>query len=144
MLRFEHLGVVVEDLDAAVDFFLMLGLEQEGRTTVEGEVVDRINGLDGVRAEVVILRAPDGGFALELAKYHSHPDSEGVQALPANRLGYRHLLFEVSDVNAMVDRLAEKGFGLVGEVQDYGTSWRLVYVRGPEGLIIELAEKLGA
>ena len=144
MLRFEHLGVVVEDLDAAADFFSTLGLEQEGRTTVEGEVVDRINGLDGVRAEVVMLRTPDGGFVLELAKYHSHPDTEGVQVPPANRLGYRHLLFEVSDVNEMVETLAEKGFGLVGEVQDYGDSYRLVYVRGPEGLIVELAEKLSS
>ena len=144
MLRFEHLGVVVEDLDAATDFFLALGLQQEGRTTVEGEVVDRINGLDGVRAEIVILRTPDRGFALELAKYHSPPDDEGVRVAPANRPGYRHLLFEVADVNRMVDVLAEKGFGLVGEVQDYGDSYRLVYVRGPEGLIVELAEKLPA
>ena len=144
MLRFEHLGAVVEDLDAAADFFLALGLEQEGRTTVAGEVVDRINGLDGVRAEVVILRTPDGSFALELAKYHSPADTEGVQVPPANRLGYRHLLFEVSDVNGMVERLADMGYGLVGEVQDYGDSYRLVYVRGPEGLIVELAEKLPA
>ena len=72
------------------------------------------------------------------------PDAEGVQVPPANRLGYRHLLFEISDVNGMVDKLAEKGFGLVGEVQDYGDSYRLVYVRGPEGLIVELAEKLSS
>ena len=142
MLRFEHVGVVVEDLDAAADFFLALGFEQEGRMTVEGEEVDRINGLDGVRAELVMVRTPDRTAALELVKYHSPADTEGVQALPANRLGYRHILFEVTDLNGIVDRLGEKGFGLVGEVQDYGTSYRLVYVRGPEGLIVELAEKL--
>jgi catechol 2,3-dioxygenase-like lactoylglutathione lyase family enzyme len=144
MLRFEHVGVVVEDLDAAADFFLALGFEQEGRMTVDGEVVDRINGLDGVRAELVMMRTPDRSGALELVKYHAPTDIEGVQAQPANRLGYRHITFEVSDLNAMVDRLGEKGFGLVGEVQDYGDSYRLVYVRGPEGLIVELAEKLGS
>jgi catechol 2,3-dioxygenase-like lactoylglutathione lyase family enzyme len=92
----------------------------------------------------VMMRTPDRSGALEVVKYHAPADTEGVQAQPANRLGYRHITFEVSDLNAMVDRLGEKGFGLVGEVQDYGDSYRLVYVRGPEGLIVELAEKLSS
>jgi catechol 2,3-dioxygenase-like lactoylglutathione lyase family enzyme len=136
------MGAVVEDLDVAADFFLALGFELDGRTKVEGEVVDNINGLDGVRAVIVILRTPDGSAKLELAKYHSPAADEPPRPLPANTPGFRHMLFEVDDVNGIVADLREKGFGLVGEVQDYGTSYRLVYVRGPEGLIIELAEKL--
>ena len=142
MLRFEHIGVVVGDLDAAARFFLALGFEQDGRMTVEGEVVDRIDGLDGVRAELVMMRTPDRSATLELVKYHAPESGERAQHQPANRLGYRHVLFEVDDLHGLVDRLAEEGYGLVGEVQDYGTSYRLVYVRGPEGLIVELAEKL--
>ena len=144
MLRFEHLGVVVDDLEAATAFFLDLGLERQGGTTVEGETVDKINGLDGVRAEVVMLRTPDRAFTLELAKYHAPASDHDPQPLPANTPGFRHILFEIDDVNAAVERLRKKGFDPVGEVQDYGTSYRLVYVRGPEGLIVELAEKLGS
>ena len=144
MLRFDHVGVIVEDLDAAEDFFAALGFESDGRMVVEGDVVDRINGLDGVRAELVMVRTPDRTGCLELIRYLSPVSGERVEPLPANRLGYRHIALEVSDVNGAVERLGQKGFGLVGEVQDYGTSYRLVYVRGPEGLIVELAEKLGS
>ena len=142
MLRFDHVGVIVEDLDAAEAFFSALGFESDGRMFVDGEIVDRINGLDGVRAELVMVRTPDRTGCLELIKYHSPPSDQDVEHLPSNRLGYRHIAIEVSDVRATVERLGEMGFGLVGEVQDYGTSYRLVYVRGPEGLIVELAEKL--
>jgi catechol 2,3-dioxygenase-like lactoylglutathione lyase family enzyme len=144
MLRFDHVGVIVEDLDAAEDFFLALGFESDGRMFVDGEVVDRINGLEGVRAELVMVRTPDRTGCLELIRYHSPRSGEGVEHHPADRLGYRHIAIEVDDVHGTVERLGEKGFGLVGDVQDYGTSWRLVYVRGPEGLIVELAERLGA
>jgi catechol 2,3-dioxygenase-like lactoylglutathione lyase family enzyme len=142
MLRFDHVGVVFDDLDAATEFFLGLGFEREGGTTVEGEVVDKINGLDGVRAEVVMVRTPDRTGKLELIKYHSPADGNGAQSLPPNRPGLRHICIEVEDLNGIVDRLRGQGMEPVGEVQDYGNVYRLVYLRGPEGLIVELAEKL--
>jgi catechol 2,3-dioxygenase-like lactoylglutathione lyase family enzyme len=142
MLRFDHVGVVVDDLEAAVAFFVSLGFEREGGTTVDGDVVDRINGLDGVRAELVMVRTPDRTGRLEIIKYHAPADGGGVEVLPPNRLGFRHICIEIEDLNGTVGRLRADGFEPVGEVQDYGTSYRLVYVRGPEGLILELAEKL--
>jgi catechol 2,3-dioxygenase-like lactoylglutathione lyase family enzyme len=142
MLRFDHVGVVVDDLDAAAAFFEALGFERDGNTEVSGETVDRINGLDGVRAEMVFVRTPDGTGTLELIKYHAPEAGEGAQPLPANRPGFRHICIEVEDLNAIVDRLRDEGFDTVGDVADYGTSYRLCYVRGPEGLILELAEKL--
>lgn len=144
MLRFDHVGTVVQDLDAALEFFLALGFELEGRGMVDGDVVDRINGLDGVRAEIAMIRTPDRAAKLELCKYHTPADTDGPHALPPNRLGFRHLCLEVSDVNGTVERLRDKGFDLVGEVQDYGEVYRLCYVRGPEGLIIELAQNIAA
>jgi catechol 2,3-dioxygenase-like lactoylglutathione lyase family enzyme len=142
VLRFEHVGVVVEDLDAVTAFFVDLGFELEGRTTVEGEVPDRINGLDGVRAEIVMVRTPDGTGRLELVKYLAPVDDASAEPLPPNRAGYWHITLEVDDVNGKVDRLREQGFHPVGEVQDYEDIYRLVYIRGPEGLIVELAQKL--
>lgn len=140
--RFDHVGVVVEDLDAVTAFFLELGFESEGSWLVEGETVDKINGLDGVRAQVTMVRAPDGSGKLELVKYLAPADEEGAHPSPANRLGFRHICIEVEDLYAIVDGLGDKGFGTVGEVRDYGDSYRLCYLRGPEGLIVELAEKL--
>ena len=143
MLRFDHVCVVVDDLDAAAAFFLALGFEQEGRTVVEGKAVDGVNGLDGVRAEVMMVRTPDGSGRLELAKYHAPADAEGVHPLPANRLGLRHICIEVYGLNGIVNELREKGFDTVGNVQDLEEyNYRLCYVRGPEGLIIELAERI--
>jgi catechol 2,3-dioxygenase-like lactoylglutathione lyase family enzyme len=142
MLRFDHVCVVFDDLDAAVAFFVDLGFEREGGTVVEGEVVDKINGLDGVRAEIVMVRTPDGSGRLELVKYHTPADDNGAQTLPANRLGLRHICIEVGDLDTIVAGLRDKGFDTVGEVADYGNIYRLCYVRGPEGLIVELAEKL--
>jgi catechol 2,3-dioxygenase-like lactoylglutathione lyase family enzyme len=144
MLRFEHVGVVVDDLDAVTAFFVDLGFESEGRMVVEGEVVDKINGLDGVRAELQMVRTPDRTGRLELVKYHAPTDATGPSPSPANRLGFRHIAIEVDGLNAIVERLRDKGFGTVGEVQDYGTSYRLCYVRGPEGLIVELAQKISS
>ena len=144
MLRFDHVGVVVDDLDAAAAFFIDLGFEREGGTLVEGETVDRINGLDGVRAEVVMVRTPDRTGKLELVKYLAPADNEGPYPWPANRLGCRHICIEVNDLNAIVDRLRNQGFDTVGEVQDYGNIYRLCYVRGPEGLIVELAEQIAS
>ncbi len=141
-LRFDHMGVVVDDLDAVGGFFLDLGFESDGPMMVDGEVVDRINGLDGVRAEIMMVRTPDGSGTLELVKYHAPVEDQLPQALPPNRLGFRHICVEVDDLNGIVDGLRAKGFDLVGEVQDYEDFYRLCYVRGPEGLIVELAQKL--
>jgi catechol 2,3-dioxygenase-like lactoylglutathione lyase family enzyme len=143
MLRFDHVGVVVDDLEAAAEFFAALGFERDDGMVVEGETVDKINGLDGVRAQIVMARAPDGSGKLELVKYVTPADDNGAQPLPANRLGFRHICLEIKDLNGVVDRLRDDGFDTVGEIQDYGNVYRLVYVRGPEGLIVELAERIG-
>src|SRR6476469_114120 len=103
MLRFDHLGVVVDDLDAVAAFFAGLGFEQGSRMQVDGEAVNRINGLDGVRADVVMLSAPDGSGKLELVKYHAPADGEAAQALPPNRLGYRHFALQVEDIRGILD-----------------------------------------
>jgi catechol 2,3-dioxygenase-like lactoylglutathione lyase family enzyme len=110
---------------------------------VEGEVVDKINGLDGVRAELVMVRTPDRTGKLEVIKYHAPEDGQAARAEPANRLGFRHICIEVEDLNGIIDGLRARGYDLVGEACDYGNIFRLCYVRGPEGLIVELAERLG-
>ncbi|WP_329050869.1 VOC family protein [Amycolatopsis sp. NBC_01488] len=140
--RLEHLGVVVRDLAAATAFFVELGLEVEGEATVEGPAVDRINGLDGVRSDIVMLRPPDGHGRLELARYHTPAGPEGDPRAPANTPGLRHVLFEVEGIEDVLDRLRPHGAELVGEVVQYEDSWRLCYVRGPEGIIVELAERV--
>ena len=141
--RLEHIGIVVDDLAAATAFFLALGLELEGEASVEGGSVDRINGLEGVRADVVILRTPDGNGKIELAKYHS-PAFEGDDGpAPANAPGIRHILFVVDDIQASLAGLRAHGAELVGELENYGNSYRLCYIRGPEGIIVELAQKIG-
>lgn len=144
MLRFDHVGVVVDDLDAVAAFFLALGFEREGRGLVEGESVDKINGLDGVRAEVMMVRTPDGSGRLELVKYHAPADNKGAHPLPANRLGFRHIAIEVKDLDAIVEGLRDKGLDTVGEVRDFEDIYRICYVRGPEGLIVELDEQLAS
>jgi catechol 2,3-dioxygenase-like lactoylglutathione lyase family enzyme len=144
MLRFDHVGVVVDDLDAAASFFAALGFESEGRYRVEGETVDKINGLDGVQAEGMMVRTPDRSGTLELVKYHAPADDNGVHHLPANRFGFRHICIEVNGLNEIVDGLRDDGFDTVGEIRDYENVFRLCYVRGPEGLIVELAEKLSS
>ena len=110
LLRLDHVGIVVDDLETVTAFFLSLGFEREGEAIVEGESVDKINGLDGVRAEVVMLRTPDSNGRLELAKYHAPADNEDVHHLPANRLDFRHVALEVNDLNTLVDRLRDDGF----------------------------------
>jgi catechol 2,3-dioxygenase-like lactoylglutathione lyase family enzyme len=141
--RLEHIGIVVDDLSAATAFFAALGLEVEGQASVEGDLVDRINGLEGVRADVVILRTPDGNDKVELAKYRS-PSYEGDNgALPANAPGVRHILFVVDDIRASLAGLRAHGGELVGELVNYENSYWLCYLRGPAGIIVELAEKIG-
>jgi len=139
-----HVGVVVDDLAAATEFFVGLGLQLEGEAQVEGGPVDRIVGLEGVRADVVMLQTPDGDARLELAKFHSPPVRSGAAHAPANTPGIRHVAFVVDDVDALVSRLQARGIELVGELVRYGDSYRLCYVRGPEGIIVELAERVAA
>jgi catechol 2,3-dioxygenase-like lactoylglutathione lyase family enzyme len=106
--------------------------------------VDKINGLDGVRAEITMVLTPDGGRTLELVKYLAPADTSGPHAFPANRLGFRHIAIEVNDLNGIVDRLRDSGLETVGEVRDYEETYRLCYVRGPEGLIVELVEQIAS
>ena len=144
VLRLEHVGVVVDDLEAATAFFAALGLEVAGEATVEGDLVDRINGLEGVRADVVMLRTPEGDTQLELATYRS-PSYEGDDApapAPPNAPGLRHVLFVVDDIDASLAALRAQGGERVGELVNYENSYRLCYVRGPAGIIVELAEKI--
>jgi catechol 2,3-dioxygenase-like lactoylglutathione lyase family enzyme len=141
--RMEHVGIVVDDLAAAVEFFVALGLELDGETSVEGEVVDRMTGLEGVRSDLAFLQTPDGHGKLEVVQYRSPARAEDDPPRPRpNTPGLNHLLFAVDDVDATLARLEPHGAELVGEVIDYGTSYRLVYLRGPGGMIVELAEKL--
>jgi catechol 2,3-dioxygenase-like lactoylglutathione lyase family enzyme len=140
--RLDHVGVVVDDLAAAVAFFVELGLELEGQMTVEGRVVDRINGLDGVRSDIAMLRTPDGRSRLEFAKYNTPPGPAGDPRAPANTPGIRHLCFAVQGIDEVLDRLRPHGAELVGHLERYEDSYRLCYVRGPAGIIVELAEQL--
>ena len=141
--RLEHIGVVVGDLAAATAFFTAFGLEVEGEASVEGSLVDRINGLEGVRADVVILRTPDGNAKVELAKYRSPVYHGDHGPAPANAPGIRHILFVVDDIEGSLAGLRAHGGELVGELVNYENSYWLCYVRGPAGIIVELAEKIG-
>ncbi|WP_345349572.1 VOC family protein [Actinoallomurus liliacearum] len=138
----DHVSVVVDDLAAATAFFVELGLELEGEATVEGRVVDRVNGLEGVRSDIAMMRTPDGHGRLELAKYHTPSGPGGDPRAPANALGIRHVAFAVEGIDDVLDRLRAHGAELVGELARYEDSYRLCYVRGPEGIIIELAEQI--
>jgi catechol 2,3-dioxygenase-like lactoylglutathione lyase family enzyme len=142
--RMDHVGIIVNDLPGAVEFFEELGLEVEGEASVEGPDVDRIVGLEGVQSDFAFMQTPDGHGRLELIKFNS-PSTEaaGDANAPANALGLRHITFAVDDVDAAVAALQGRGAELVGEVVSYGNSYRLCYIRGPEGIIVELAEKLG-
>jgi catechol 2,3-dioxygenase-like lactoylglutathione lyase family enzyme len=140
--RMDHVSIVVNDLAAAIAFFVELGLELEGEMTVEGPVVDRINGLDGVRSDVAMLRTPDGHSQLELCKYQTPPGPDGDPHAPANTPGIRHLCFAVDGIDDVLARLRSHGAELVGELAQYENSYRLCYVRGPEGIIVELAEQI--
>jgi catechol 2,3-dioxygenase-like lactoylglutathione lyase family enzyme len=141
--RMEHVGIVVDDLAAATAFFAALGLERQGEMSVGGPEVGRIIGLEGVQTDVAFMRSPDGNGALELIKFQS-PSHEGGNAHePANVPGLRHLAFVVDDIEAALAALQAQGGELVGELVQYGNSYRLCYVRGPAGIIVELAEKIG-
>lgn len=141
--RMDHVGIVVDDLAAATEFFLALGLELRDQAPVGGPWVDRVVGLEGVRAEIAMLQTPDGHGRVELAKFHA-PSYEGDDRQPqANTPGIRHLTFAVDDIDAAVADLRDHGAELVGELERYEDRYRLCYVRGPEGIIVELAEQIG-
>jgi len=139
----DHIGIVVEDLVAATDFFVQLGLEPQGTGMVEGGWVDRIVGLEGVRAENTMLQTPDGHARVELTKFHAPPAQGGNGHAPVNTLGLRHVTFAVDDLDAVVAGLRARGAELVGKVEQFEDIYRLCYVWGPEGIIVELAERIG-
>jgi catechol 2,3-dioxygenase-like lactoylglutathione lyase family enzyme len=141
--RLDHVGITVADLDTVTAFFVGLGLEVEGRTIVEGEFLDTVIGIPGSRTEIVMLRTPDGGTGLELSSFTRPDHLPGSPAAPANELGLRNVTFEVDDLPAAVDRAAADGYRLVGGVGEYEGSWRMAHVRGPEGIIVSLAERIG-
>ena len=141
--RFDHVGLTVADLDVVTAFFVALGLEVEGRTFVEGEFLDTVCGIPGSRTEIVMLKPPGDGTRLELSSF-VRPDSvPGSPAAMANELGLRNVAFEVNDLQAAVDWAATEGYGLVGGIGEYEGAWRMAYVRGPEGIIVSLAERIG-
>jgi catechol 2,3-dioxygenase-like lactoylglutathione lyase family enzyme len=141
--RMDNVGIVVDDLAPAVAFFKELGLELEGEAQVEGRSVDRLIGLDGVRADIAMMRTPDGHGRLELTKFHSPPAvSAEPNNAPPNTLGIRRIMFAVDDIDDVAARLRAHGAELVGELVQYESSYRLCYVRGPEGILVALAEQL--
>jgi catechol 2,3-dioxygenase-like lactoylglutathione lyase family enzyme len=140
--HFDHVGITVEDLDAATAFFVGLGLEVEGRMSMEGEFLDTVCGIPNSRTEVVMLRPPGGGTALELGRFVRPHHTPGSPEAMANELGLRNVCFEIEDLPATVDRLAAEGYGLVGGIGEYENTWRMAYVRGPEGIVVALADRI--
>lgn len=141
--HFDHIGVTVADLDTAIAFFTGLGLVLDGRTFVEGEFIDTVIGIPGSRTEIAMLRAPDGGTGLELSSFVRPDAVAGRRDARANELGLRSVAFEVDDLQSAVDWAAGQGYGLDGGVGEYEGIWRMAYVRGPEGIIVALAERIG-
>ena len=142
-VKLEHVALVVDDLDGVVAFFTELGLELEGEAALDGLTVDRLCGLDGVRSRIAMLRTPDGLGRIELIKYLAPVGPDGDKAPPPNTPGIRHIVFSVPDIEDALRRLESHGATLVGELVQYEDSYRLAYVRGPEGFMIELAQQLG-
>jgi catechol 2,3-dioxygenase-like lactoylglutathione lyase family enzyme len=140
--RFDHVGITVADLDAATAFFVGLGLEVEGRMSMEGEFLDTVCGIPGSRTEVVMLRPPGGGSSIELGSFLRPEHTPGSPAAMANELGIRNVCLEISDLRATVDRLAADGYPLVGGVGQHEDVWLMAYVRGPEGIVVSLAERI--
>ena len=138
----DNVGIVVESLDAAISFFAELGLELEGRAMIEGEWAGRVTGLVGQRVEIAMMRTPDGHSRLELSRFLTPPVVADHRNAPVNALGYLRVMFAVDDIDETLDRLRKRGAHLVGEVVQYQDSYRLCYIRGPEGLLIGLAQEL--
>jgi catechol 2,3-dioxygenase-like lactoylglutathione lyase family enzyme len=141
--RMDNVGIVVESLDAAISFFAELGLELEGRATIEGEWAGRVTGLRDQRVEIAMMRTPDGHSRLELSQFLTPPAVADHRNAPVNALGYLRVMFAVDDIDDTLARLRKRGAQLVGEVVQYEDVYRLCYIRGPEGLLIGLAEQIG-
>ena len=139
----DNVGIVVESLDAAIAFFAELGLELEGRAMIEGEWAGRVTGLGDQRVEVAMMRTPDGHSRLELSRFLAPPPVADHRNAPVNALGYLRVMFAVTDIDDTLARLRPHGAELVGELVQYGETYRLCYVRGPEGILIGLAEQVG-
>ena len=139
----DNVGIVVEDLDAAIEFFTELGLDLEGRAHIEGDWADGVTGLSNQHVEIAMMRTPDGHGRLELSRFISPQIVADHRNAPVNALGYLRVMFTVDDIDATLARLRTRGAQLVGEVVQYEDSYRLCYIRGPEGLLIGLAEQLG-
>ncbi|MBK7406015.1 MAG: VOC family protein [Phycisphaerales bacterium] len=141
--RMDNVGIVVEDLDAAIEFFSELGLELEGRAPIEGDWADRVTGLRNMRVEIAMMRTPDGHGKLELSRFLAPPVVSDHRAAPVNALGYLRVMFAVEDLDDTVARLSKHGAQIVDQVVQYHDACRLCYVRAPDGLLIGLAEELG-
>jgi catechol 2,3-dioxygenase-like lactoylglutathione lyase family enzyme len=142
--RMDNVGIVVESLDAAISFFTELGLTLEGRATIEGEWAGRITGLGDQRVEIAMMATPDGHGRLELSRFLSPPVVADHRNAPVNALGYLRVMFAVDDLDETLVRLRRRGAQLVGDVVQYEQAYRLCYIRGPDGLLIGLAEELGS
>ena len=140
--RFDHVGITVADLDTATAFFVALGLEVEGRTFTEGEFVDTVIGIPDSRTEILMLRLPDGETRLELSTFVRPNHEPGSPDAMPNELGLRNVAFEVDNLQAVIDQLAADGYGLVGGMGEYEHTWRMAHVRGPEGIIVALADRI--
>ena len=140
--RFDHVGITVADLDVVTGFFVALGFVIEGRTVLEGEFLDTVIGMPDSCTEMVMLRAPDGGTALELASFIRPCHQPGLPDAMANELGLRSLALEVDDLDGIVDQLTADGYRLVGGVGEYEGTWRMASVRGPEGILVSLAQRI--
>jgi catechol 2,3-dioxygenase-like lactoylglutathione lyase family enzyme len=141
--RMDNVGIVVQSLDTAIAFFAELGLELEGRATIEGEWAGRVTGLRDQRVEMAMMRTPDGHSRLELSRFLTPPAIADHRNAPVNALGYLRVMFAVDDIDDTLARLRKRGAQLVGEVVQYEDAYRLCYIRGPEGLLIGLAEEIG-
>jgi catechol 2,3-dioxygenase-like lactoylglutathione lyase family enzyme len=143
LLKMDNVGIVVESLDNAISFFTELGMKLEGRATVEGEWAGRVTGLGSQNVEIAMMITPDGHSRLEISRFLTPPVISDHRTAPVNALGYLRVMFQVEDIDEMVTRLSKNGAQLVGEVVQYKNAYRLCYIRGPEGILIGLAEKLG-
>ena len=141
--RMDNIGIVVEDLERAVEFFRELGLELEGRGTIEGEWAGRVTGLGDQRVEIAMMRTPDGHSRLEISRFLTPPAVADHRNAPVNALGYLRIMFAVEDIDDTLARLRSHGAELVGELAQYEDKYRLCYIRGPEGILIGLAEPIG-
>jgi catechol 2,3-dioxygenase-like lactoylglutathione lyase family enzyme len=141
--RMDNMGIVVDDLPTTIEFFRELGLELEGQATVEGEWAGRVTGLGNQRVEIAMMRTPDGQGRLEISRFLTPPTISDHRNAPVNALGYLRVMFEVDDIDDTLARLRKRGAQLVGEVVQYEDVYRLCYIRGPEGLLVGIAQKMG-